>query len=163
MVNANSHNIYFSWLISLIVTVNVFALYFLKHGFFLRDLTFFSPKMVISHRKTEADIRYPPRSKHMWHTEKILTVHLIFSLREAFPGGLDHKKKSIQKCMFFVWHLSPCSVCFYIKDGFLSHRPKSRASKDIRMISIYYNDSYFYFLLPPRYLLVTFLLQQQSS
>jgi len=78
---------------SLIATLNVFALEFLKHrNFFTRDLPFFSPKIVINHRKTEGDFKYAPRSKHMWHTEIIMMVHLIFSLGAEFPEGLDPKK-----------------------------------------------------------------------
>lgn len=78
---------------SLITTLNVFALEFLKHRiFFPRDLTFSSSKMIRSHRRTKGDVKYPPRSKHMWHTEIILMVHLIFSLGAEFPEGLNHKK-----------------------------------------------------------------------
>lgn len=92
-----------SQLMTLITTLNVFALEFLNfflekfRNFFTRDLTFSSSKMPRSHRRTKGDFKYPHRSKHMWHTEIILMVHLIFSSGAEFPEGLNHKKWSIQK------------------------------------------------------------------
>lgn len=67
-----------SQLMSLIATLNVFALGFLNHRIFsTRDLTFSSPKMFVSHRRTEGDFKYLPRSKHMCHTMIIPMVFLF--------------------------------------------------------------------------------------
>lgn len=129
---------------------------------------FSSLKMVISHRRTEGDIKYPARSKHMWHKEINLTVHLILSLqRQSFLRAWITRngafKNNTMLIFFLVWRLSCSAFSLHVKDGFPSHRPKSRASKEIRRKPIYYNDvvtSTSHFL--HRYLLLSFLVQWQK-
>lgn len=94
------------------------------------------------------------------------SFHFLFRGRLCWgPGSQEPKDSKItQHYSFFAWHLSYSAVSLYVKDGFPSHRPKSRASKEIRMISIDYNDvvtSTSHFL--HRYLLLTFLVQSKRN
>lgn len=66
---------------SLIAALNVFASGFLIHRkFSIRDLTFSSPKMLVSHRRTRGEFKYLSKSKHMCHTE-IIPVFFLFGGR----------------------------------------------------------------------------------